>query len=32
VLTKGEISLAISGKGKGIDIGVTLGGFTIKPM
>ena len=32
VLTKGEVSLAITGKGKGIDIGVTLGGFTIEPM
>ena len=32
VLTKGEISLAISGRGQGIDVGVSLGGFTISPM
>lgn len=29
VLTRGEISLALSGKGRGIDIGVTLGALTI---
>jgi hypothetical protein len=31
VLTQGEISLALSGKGRGIDIGVTLGALTISP-
>jgi hypothetical protein len=30
VMTKGEISLAIAGAGRGWDIGVSLGGFTIK--
>jgi hypothetical protein len=30
VMTKGEISLAIAGSGRGWDIGVSLGGFTIK--
>ena len=30
VLTKGEISLAIAGAGRGWDVGVSLGGFTIK--
>ena len=30
VMTKGEISLAIAGSGRGWDVGVTLGGFTIK--
>jgi hypothetical protein len=30
VMTKGEISLAISGQGRGVDLGVTLGAFTIK--
>ena len=30
VMTKGEISLAITGTGRGVDIGVTLGAFTIK--
>ena len=29
-MTKGEISLAIAGSGRGWDLGVTLGGFTIK--
>ena len=32
VLTRGEISLALSGKGRGIDIGVTLGALTISPI
>lgn len=32
VMTKGEVSLAISGKGRGFDLGVTLGAFTISPM
>ena len=31
VLTRGEISLALSGKGRGIDIGVTLGALNISP-
>lgn len=30
VLSKGEISLAIAGTGRGWDVGVSLGGFTIK--
>lgn len=29
ILTRGEISLALSGKGRGVDIGVTLGALTI---
>lgn len=31
VLTSGEISLALTGKGRGVDIGVTLGALTISP-
>lgn len=31
LLTRGEISLALSGKGRGIDIGVTLGALKISP-
>jgi hypothetical protein len=31
ILTRGEISLALSGKGRGIDIGVTLGALKISP-
>lgn len=31
VLTSGEISLVLSGKGRGVDIGVTLGALTISP-
>lgn len=31
VLTRGIISLALSGKGRGIDIGVTLGALRISP-
>ncbi|WP_347987831.1 hypothetical protein [Methylomonas sp. AM2-LC] len=31
VLTRGEISLVLSGKGRGIDIGVSLGALTISP-
>lgn len=31
VLTRGVISLALSGEGRGIDIGVTLGGLKISP-
>ncbi len=30
VMTKGEIQLAIAGSGRGWDVGLTLGGFTIK--
>ncbi len=30
-MTKGEVSLAISGKGRGFDLGVTIGAFTIRP-
>jgi hypothetical protein len=29
VLTKGEVSLALSGAGQGIDLGVSIGGMTI---
>ena len=32
VLTRGVVSLALSGEGRGIDIGVTLGGMKISPM
>ena len=28
-MTKGEISLALAGSGRGWDVGVTIGGFTI---
>ena len=31
-MTKGEVSLALSGKGRGFDLGFTLGAFTIRPM
>ena len=31
VMTKGEISLALSGKGRGVDLGFSLSGFSIKP-
>ena len=31
-MTKGEVSLAISGKGRGFDLGIALGAFTIRPM
>jgi hypothetical protein len=31
VLTRGEISLALSGNGRGIDIGVAIGALTISP-
>jgi hypothetical protein len=30
VMTKGEISLAIAGAGRGWDVGVSFGGFTIE--
>lgn len=32
VLTKGEVSLALSGSGRGIDVGMTIGRFTISPL
>jgi len=31
VMTRGVVSLAISGSGRGFDIGVTLGGLNIAP-
>ena len=31
LMTKGQVSLATTGKGRGFDVGVALGGFTIKP-
>jgi hypothetical protein len=31
VLTRGEISLALGGQGRGVDIGVTIGALTISP-
>lgn len=31
LLTRGEISLALKGKGRGIDIGATIGDLSIKP-
>ena len=31
-MTKGEVSLALSGKGRGFDLGFTLGAFTIRPQ
>lgn len=31
ILTSGEISLALSGKGRGVDLGVTLGALTVSP-
>ena len=30
-LTKGEVSLALAGTGKGVDLGIAFGKFTIKP-
>jgi len=30
VMTKGEISLALSGAGRGWDVGISFGGFTIE--
>ena len=32
VLTKGTVSLALAGAGEGIDIGVSVGGFSITPV
>jgi hypothetical protein len=31
VMTKGEVSLALSGTGRGLDLGVVFGAFTISP-
>ena len=31
IMTKGEVSLALSGYGRGVDFGLTLGAFTIRP-
>jgi len=31
VLTKGTVSLALAGAGEGIDLGVSVGGFSIEP-
>jgi hypothetical protein len=31
-MTKGEVSLSLVGKGRGIDLGFAIGGFTITPM
>jgi hypothetical protein len=31
VVTKGEVSLALGGGGKGVDIGISFGNFVIKP-
>jgi hypothetical protein len=31
VLTKGTVSLALAGSGRGIDLGVDVGEFTLKP-
>jgi hypothetical protein len=31
IMTKGEISLALSGNGRGVNLGVALSGFSIKP-
>lgn len=30
-MTKGEVSLALSGKGRGFDLGIAIGAFTITP-
>jgi hypothetical protein len=30
-MTKGEVSLALSGRGRGVDFGFSLAAFTIKP-
>jgi hypothetical protein len=30
VLTKGEVSLSLSGRGRGMDVGVAFGSFEIK--
>lgn len=29
-MTKGEVSLSLAGKGRGMELGIALGGFTIK--
>jgi hypothetical protein len=30
-MTKGDVSLALSGTGRGLDLGVVFGAFTISP-
>ncbi len=32
VLTKGSVSLALAAKGRGFDLGIAFGKFTIRPM
>lgn len=32
VVTKGEVSLALTGKGTGVNVGVAFGKFTIEPV
>ena len=32
ILTKGNVSLALAGDGEGVNLGVDVGAFTIKPM
>ena len=32
VLTKGEVSLSLTGKGEGFDLGFSFGGFTISRL
>jgi hypothetical protein len=32
ILTKGTVSLALAGAGEGIDLGVSVGGFSIEPV
>jgi hypothetical protein len=32
VVTKGEISLTLAGQGQGVDLGVAIGNFVIKPV
>ena len=31
VLTKGTVSLALAGKGEGVDLGLDIGNFTLRP-
>ncbi len=31
ILTKGEVSVSLSGVGRGVDLGLAFGAFTIKP-
>ena len=32
VMTKGEVSVSLTGKGAGVDLGVAIGKFSIKPV